>query len=275
MSQPEKQATETQAMYEAPQPHHEAAVEEPARLGPFARLTGTLLSPGETFADINRKPTWIAPMIIAIVTVLASTFFFQWRVNPDWDSIMRNQIKKQMERSNQSLTEEQMQQQVNFAKGIAKFSPLIGAVVTPVIYVILAGVFALGLMFIQAKTTFKKVLSVVAWSSAATVVVATIVTMASLMVRDEESLRSIDPTQSAGIVPSNLAAFLSSDTPAVIKSLAGSIDIFTLWVLILLAIGFAAIAGARKITTSKTATVVFGFWAVYVLLKMGWAAAFG
>ena len=275
MSQPEKQATDTQAMYEAPPLHHEAAVEEPARLGPFARLTGTLLSPGETFADVNRKPTWIAPMIIAICTVLASTVFFQWRVNPDWDSIMRNQIKKRMERSNQTLTEEQMQQQVNFAKGIAKFSPLIGAVVTPVIYVVLAGIFALGLMFIQAKTTFKKILSVVSWSCAATAIVATIVTMASLMVRDEESLRSIDPTQSAGIVPSNLAAFLSSETPAVIKSLAGSIDIFTIWVLILLTIGFAAIAGARKITTSKTATVVFGFWAVYVLIKMGWAAAFG
>lgn len=275
MSHPEEQPMDTQPMSEAPQPHHEPAAEEPARIGPLGRLTGTLFSPGETFADINRKPTWIAPMIIAVVTVLASTFFFQWRVNPDWDSIMRNQIKKQMERSNQSLTEEQMQQQVNFAKGIAKFSPLIGAVVTPIFYVLLAGVFALGLMFIQAKTTFKKVLSVVAWSSAATAVVATIVTMASLMVRDEDSLRSIDPTQSAGIVPSNLAAFLSSETPAVIKSLAGSIDIFTLWALILLTIGFAAIAGARKITTSKTATVVFGFWAVYVLLKMGWAAAFG
>jgi hypothetical protein len=275
MSQPEKQAMDTQAMYEAPPQHHQAAVEEPARLGPFARLTGTLLSPGETFADVNRKPTWIAPMIIAIVTVLASTFFFQWRVKPDWDSILRNQITKRMEKSNQSLTEEQMQQQVNIGKSIAKFSPLIATVVTPVIYVVLAGIFALGLIFIQAKTTFKKILSVVAWSCAATAVVATIVTMASLMVKDEEGLRSIDPTQPAGIVPSNLAAFLPSETPAVIQSLAGSIDIFTIWVLILFTIGFAAIAGARKITTSKTATVVFGFWAVYVLVKMGWAAAFG
>lgn len=275
MSEPENQTPDTTPVYGAPQQQDQAAVEEPARLGPFARLTGTLLSPGETFADVNRKPTWIAPMIIAIATVLASTFFFQWRVNPDWDSIMRNQIKKQMERSNQTLTEEQMQQQVSFAKGIAKFSPIIGAVVTPIFYVILAGIFALGLMFIQAKTTFKKILSVVAWSSAATGIVATIVTMASLMVRDEEGLRSIDPTQSAGIVPSNLAAFLPSDTSAVIKSVAGSLDIFSIWFLILLTIGFAAIAGSRKITTGKTATVVFGFWAVYVLLKVGWAAAFG
>jgi hypothetical protein len=188
---------------------------------------------------------------------------------------MRSQIKKRLERSNQSLTEEQMQQQVGFAKNIAKFSPIIAAVFTPIIYVICALIFMLGLIFIQAKTTFKKILSVVAWSFAATGIVATVVTMASLLVRDEEGLRSIDPTQSAGIVPSNLAAFLPSETSAVIKSLAGSLDIFTIWILILLSIGFASIAGSRKITTGKAATVVFGFWAVFVLIKLGWAAAFG
>lgn len=275
MSQPEDQMPDATPTYGAPHPQDQPRVEEPARLGPLARLTGTLLSPGETFADVNRKPTWIAPIIIAIATVLASTFFFQWRVHPDWDSIMRNQMKKQMERSNQSLTEDQMQQRVEVGKTIAKFSPIIAAVFTPIIYVILAGIFALGLMFIQAKTTFKKILSVVAWSGAAIGIVSTVVTMASLMVRDEESLRSIDPTQSAGIVPSNLAAFLSSNTSAAIKSVAGSLDIFTIWTLILLSIGFASIAGSRKITAGKTATVVFGFWLVFVLIKVGWAAAFG
>ena len=275
MSQPEDQIPEAIPMYGAPHQQDQPRVEEPARLGPLARLTGTLLSPGETFADVNRKPTWIAPMIIAIATVLASTFFFQWRVHPDWDSIMRNQIKKRMERSNQSLTEEQMQQQVAFSKSIAKFFPIIGAIVTPIIYVILAGIFALGLMFIQAKTTFKKILSVIAWSCAAVGIIATVVTMASLMVRDEEGLRSIDPTQSAGIVPSNLAVFLPSTASAVLKAVAASLDIFTIWILILLSIGFASIAGSRKIKTGNTATVVFGFWAVYVLLKIGWAAAFG
>lgn len=275
MSERENQTPDTTPVYIVPQPQDQPIVEDPARLGPVARLTGTLLSPGETFADVNRKPTWIAPMIIAVATVLASSFFFQWRVHPDWDSIFRNQIKKRMERTNQSLTEEQMQQQVSISKSIAKFFPIIGAVFTPVVYVIFAGIFALGLMFIQAKTTFKKILSVVAWSCAATGIVATLVTVASLMVRDEEGLRSIDPTQSAGIVPSNLAAFLPSDTSAVIKSVAGSLDIFTIWILILFSIGFAAIAGSRKITTGKAATVVFGFWAVFVLLKVGWAAVFG
>jgi len=275
MSAPENQTNEPAPSYAAPQSHEAAPPEEPARLGPFSRLTGALLSPGETFTDVNRKPTWLAPMIIAIVTVIASTLFFQWRVHPDWDQTFRTQFKKQAEKRNQQITDDQMNTQVKVATTFAKFAPIVAAVVTPIFYLILAGIFALGLMMIQAKTTYKKILSVIAWSFAATSIVATLVTMASLMVRDEESLRSIDPTQAAGIVPTNLAAFLPSETSAVIKSLAASIDIFTIWLLILLTIGFAAIAGSKKITTGKAATVVFGFWAVFVLIKVGWVAAFG
>lgn len=274
MSEIENQTPEPSPSNGAPQPH-EQAVEEPARLGPVSRLTGTLLSPGETFADVNRKPTWLAPMIIAVLTVVASSFFFTWRVHPNWDEITRTQIKKRMEKSNQSLTEEQMQQQVNIGKTIAKFYPLIGAVFTPIVYLIVAGVFALGMMLIQAKTTFKKILSVVSWTFAAMGILGTIVMMASLMVRDEEGLRNIDPTQPSGIVPTNLAVFLASEASPVIKAIAGSLDIFSIWILILLSIGFAAIAGSRKITTGKAASVVFGFWLVFVLVKVGWAAMFG
>jgi hypothetical protein len=276
MDQPDVKTEAGAPAYGAPHPPQDIpVVQEPARLGPLQRLIGTLFSPGETFEDVNRKPTWIAPILIAMITVLASTFFFQWYVKPDWDQIMRSQIKKRMERSGQTLTEEQLQQQVGFGKTIAKFAPVIAVVVTPVIYLILAGVYALGLMFIQAKTTFLKILSVVAWSNAATGIVATVVTWSSLFVRDEEGLRSIDPTKPETVVPSNLAAFLDPGTSAPIRALAGSLDIFTIWILVLLIIGFAAIAGSRKITTGKTATVVFGIWVVWVLIKVGWAAVFG
>jgi hypothetical protein len=276
MSEIENQTPEPSPLSGAP-PHRDdqAIVEEPARLGPLSRLTGTLLSPGETFVDVNRKPTWLAPMIIAVVTVVAASFFFTWRVHPNWEEITRTQIKKRMEKSNQSLTEEQIQQQVNIGKTIAKFYPLIGAAFTPVIYLIVAGIFALGMMLIQAKTTFKKILSVVSWTFAAMGILSTIVMMASLMVRDEEGLRNIDPTQPSGIVPTNLAVFLASDASPVIKAIAGSLDVFSIWILILLSIGFAAIAGSRKITTGKAATVVFGFWLVFVVIKVGWAAMFG
>jgi hypothetical protein len=275
MSEIENQTPDAAPSNGAPHPHEQVAVEEPARLGPLSRLTGTLLSPGETFADVNRRATWLAPVIIAVITVVAASVFFTWRVHPNWDEITRTQIKKQLDKTNQSLPEEQMEQRVNIGKTIAKYYPLIGAIVTPIGYVIIAGIFALGMMLIQAKTTFKKILSVVCWTFAAMGVLQAIVMMASLMVRDEEGLRNIDPTQPSGIVPTNLAVFLASDASAVIKAVAGSLDVFSIWTLILLSIGFAAIAGSRKITTGKAASVVFGFWLVFVVIKVGWAAMFG
>ncbi|HST21890.1 MAG TPA: hypothetical protein VLR90_12270, partial [Blastocatellia bacterium] len=72
--------------------------------------------------------------------------------------------------------------------------------------------------------------------------------------------------------PTNLAAFLPSDASRVLSAIAASIDVFTIWYLILLSIGFAVIAGTKKFKTSKTATLVFGAYAVWVLVKIGFAA---
>jgi Yip1 domain len=275
MSEPESQIQGEAPAYGAPQSHDPQVPEEPARLGPIQRLGGTLFSPGETFEDVNRKPTFVVPIIIAMIVAVASTTFFEWRVKPDWDQIMRAQAKKRIEKSGQSATEEQIQQQVSIGKAIAKFAPLIAVVVTPIIYVILAGIYALGMMFIQAKTTFKKILSVVSWTSAATGIVGAIVSIAALMVRDPSELRTLDPSQFGSIAPTNMGAFLASDTAAALGALARSLDVFTIWWLILLSIGFAAIAGSRKITSGKTGAMVFGFWAVLVVVKVAWAAMFG
>jgi hypothetical protein len=112
----------------------------------------------------------------------------------------------------------------------------------------------------------------VAWSWCATVLVYNIVVTASLMVRDSESFRDFNLADPAGIVPTNLAVALPSETSPALASLAASIDIFSIWFLILLSIGFAAIAGSRRFKTSKTATLVFGMWAIWVLIKVGFAA---
>lgn len=276
MNQPDAQIETSAPAYDShPRPQDVPVVQEPARLGPLQRLVGTLFSPGETFEDLNRKPTWVAPILIAMVTVLASTLFFEWRVKPNWDQIMLSETRKRVQKSGQTVSEEQIQQQASIGAMFAKFSPLLAVVFMPVFYVVLAGIFALGLMFIQAKTTFKKILSVISWSGAATGIVGLLVTVAVLFVRDPAEIRNLNPSEFGNIVPSNIGAFLSSDTSAVIRSIASSLDVFTIWWLILLSMGFAAIAGSRKITSGKTGAMVFGFWLVFVLLKVGWAAAFG
>ena len=73
--------------------------------------------------------------------------------------------------------------------------------------------------------------------------------------------------------PTNLGAFLSpTDTNAALYSLATSLDAITIWTLVLLGMGTAIVAGVKR-TSGYIA--VFGWWALFVLIGVGWAAAMG
>jgi Yip1 domain len=288
MSQPKNQANDDAPSYGAPATHsryEQAPPQEPARIGWAGRLIGTLFSPGETFEDVNRKPTWLAPFIISVAITLAGSAFFEWRVKPDWDKFFQTMVEKRLGQPLKELPPDQQAQinkQLEWQKKFAKtdFSSPLSILITVgkfavyfiFAFLIPAGVFALGLMFMQAKTTFKKILSVVAWSWCATTLVYSIVVAASLMVRDRESFRDFNLADPAGILPTNLAVILPSGTSPFLSSIAGSLDIFTIWYLILLAIGFAAIAGAKNFKPGRTATLVFGIWVVWILVKAGFAS---
>ncbi|MBI3654164.1 MAG: YIP1 family protein [Acidobacteria bacterium] len=272
MEQPEDQNDNSAPLYSAPPVHPPEAPEEPARMRWFQRFFGVLISPGETFADVNRKPTIIAPILIAIAIAIIGASFFSWRVKPDWERFVREGIKKQEAKSGQTFPPEQVEAQVKGTVFVGKIFPVIAAIITPIGYVILAGVYALGMMLIQAKATFKKILSVVAWSNCAVSVVGTVVLAASLMARDRESLNQINPMQPGSITATNLSLLLPEGSSAAITALASSFDLFTIWVLIVLSIGLAAIAGSRKIKTGKTATLVFGIWFLWILIGAGLAS---
>ena len=95
-------------------PQASTAEPETARLGPLQRLTGVLFSPGETFADINRKPTFVTPIIIAMIMALIGSIVFSMRVKVDWDRLVRDKIRERVEQSGGTMpNEEQIQQQIN------------------------------------------------------------------------------------------------------------------------------------------------------------------
>ena len=248
---------------------------EPAKLNFMQRLIGIIFSPGATFEDINRKPTWLMSVIISMLLVVCGTLIFNMTAKPDWDRIFRTQIKKQSEKSGQSMTPDQVEQRIEFSKRLVPFFPAIAAVFMPIIYILVAGIMALGMMLIQGQTTFKKILSVVSWSWTGTTLVQSVVGIVAVLVQDQETLNNIDPTQGVSIVPSHLGAFLPDGTSGAVMAAASSIDVFSIWYLIILSIGLAAIAGSRKITAKKTGMMVFGFWFVFVLVKVAWRALVG
>jgi hypothetical protein len=246
---------------------------EPAKLGPLARLTGVLFSPGETFHDIGVKPTVIFPIIISILLSIGGYYFFMWRAQPNMDAIIAAQVKKGP--GGQNMNEEQVQQAVQRGKSWSKVITPIFLVAGPAILAFfLAGLYALGMMMIQAKTTFMKIVSVVSWTYASVGIVGLIVTVAVLMVQDTETLKSLDPSRFGNIVPTNLGSLVDVKSSA-LRSLLTSIDVFSIWRIILLSIGLAAIAGSKKVKSSKTAMIVVSLWVVGVLIGVGWASIFG
>ena len=73
----------------------------------------------------------------------------------------------------------------------------------------------------------------------------------------------------------NVGAFLGTGTPLWMQRLGGSLDLFSFWCMILIAIGMAAVAGRSKMTFGKALGVILFPWALYVILRTGSAAAFG
>jgi hypothetical protein len=56
-------------------------------------------------------------------------------------------------------------------------------------------------------------------------------------------------------------------------SLLGSLDLFSFWTMILMALGYSA-TSPKKISVGSAFFTVFACWALYVLCKVGLAAAF-
>ena len=69
----------------------------------------------------------------------------------------------------------------------------------------------------------------------------------------------------------NIGAYMSADSPAALRALGSSIDLFSLWILVLLAIGVSA--AGRKVSFGKAFTGIFSLWALLVCLKVAAAAA--
>lgn len=227
-------------------------------LGFFGRLAGVFISPGETFADIARKPDFIAPLILSIVAAIAYTESMLAKIG------MERMMQTAMQQSKQqvTLTPEQMQQQVKIG---TIFTHIAGALGSPIFLIIVA---ALGLLFINAffgaKAGFKTAFSVACYASMVSLI-STGMSIAMVFFGDPEHFNPQNP------VPTNPGFFMNPlESSKPLLALAGSIDIFSFWLMALFGIGFSHASG-RKAKSLSVFFCFFGVWLVYILGKVGLA----
>jgi hypothetical protein len=118
--------------------------------------------------------------------------------------------------------------------------------------------------FYASEVTFKQSLSIVAWTFVATALVSQPLTLLVMFLKGDWNINPQDALQA------NLGLLLDPQTAAKpLLSLLSSLDLFSFWIMFLLATGFGI--ASRKATGSALWGVVIP-WAIFVLCKAGWAA---
>ena len=164
------------------------------------------------------------------------------------------------------MTPFQREEAVVQARKIGTVGIYAGSAFSPTLTV-LAAAFFLWLAFKVAGTSppFKGTLAVVAHGMLP-VLLAPLLLLPALVAR-----APVDPMGLGRLLPSNLGAFLPDQASPVLLALATSIDLFSIWAVVLLTLGMATLTGASK---RRAATVVGLLWLAQVcLLRIAPAAA--
>ena len=243
-----------------------AAPQAPQSIGAFGRVIGAIINPRPTFEDIARKPSWLVPLLVLIILQCGITAIFGQRVG--WRAFMEKQIAQNAsaQRRMEQLPPDQRQriidQQVKFAPifgyvGVIVGVPVVSLIVAAIFMGIFNGISGAGLGF---KTSF----GIVAHSYMPGLIGA-LLGILILYVKPPDQI------DIQNLVASNVGAVLSSDSAKWLQSLGGSLDIFSFWIIGLMAFGYS-VARPKKISMSTGLTWIIIVWAVYVLCKVGLTA---
>jgi hypothetical protein len=233
---------------------------QPQSMGEIGRLTGIIWEPKPVFEDLAARPRWWAPIIL--LTILSIVFVTTFSRRVGIDTFARQQLDKQFQTNPQmaQLTAEQRDRTMSLTLAITKYSMFGGAVVGIALSTLLTAAIMLALMnwLGGAGLKFKQVFSVTAYSFVPSGI-SSVLTLVVMLLKNPEDFDLQHP------LPTNLGAFLSTQTtPKWLLGLAGSFDLFTIWVMLLLALGFSVVA--KRLSFGKSLTLILIPWALFVLI---------
>ncbi len=226
------------------------------------RLGGIFISPAEILADVVRKPDFVAPLITCVLAAIAFTETMLAKIG--MERIVRTSLEQSGKAS--SMSPEQLDQYVRQGAKVGGVLTHIASVVgTPIFLLIIAGVGLLLLnSFFSQPVKFKTVFSLVSYSYLVTLLGA-FMAIVLIFFGDPERFNPANPT------PTTVGFFLIPGKVAKpLYAVASSFDLFTIWFLVLVAIGLAEATG-RKTKPLPIFLSYVGLWCGWVIVKAGLA----
>jgi hypothetical protein len=230
----------------------------------FAAFTNLYFEPRAAFEKLLQRPRFYIPLALWLVLTLVFTAVWMAKVDPH--AYMRTQIEEsgRADKMPPEQLESTVEAQARFFPVMAWVGPF---VFLPVSLLAIAAIYLFVFRFLfGGDVTFGQSAAILGWSFVAVGLVTTPLTLLVLWLKDDWTL---DPRYA---LQANLSLLL--DKAAVAKplySLAESLDLFSFWILFLMAAGYGV---ANRKTTGWALGGVIGVWAVYVLGKAGLAAIF-
>ena len=222
----------------------------------FDKIIGIFTSPRETFESINQNPSWIVPFFIG----LAFFLIFQYTTV---DIQMADQIAKFEARD---LPAAQLEAARAQTQGFAKYLGfIIGPMAILVIWVIYAALFLLfGNFMIGGETSFKKIFSVVAWSS---LIGSISVVLLTFLITSKGTTHGIGMDLSLLLTTPAVGA-----EPGLLYLILSKFDLFVIWQVILWIIGLSV---AYNTTTNKAAAPILTLWGIWIVVSVAFASILG
>jgi hypothetical protein len=246
-----------------------AAPSQTAALTQMQRVTNIFAAPSKTFNDIrDHSRSWWMPFII--LSVVGYLFFAVIYTKVGMQQVVDNQTHlspKAEERLAQATPEQREfsnKLSVGITEGVFIGGPILVLIITAVGSLVLWGTINFGF---GGKAKYGAVFSIWMFASLPGIVKPILgsIVIFTGMAPESFNIKNYAPT--------NIAALLMNplETNAALYSLATSIDIVTIWTLVLAGIGTATVAGTKR---SAGYIAVFGWWAIITLVSAGAAAAF-
>lgn len=225
----------------------------PAPLGLVSRIVGIVISPRETFERIVAHPQWLGMLLVVIVVSAGASFWFL--STAVGQQAMLDQQVKSTEAFGIQLDDAALQQMEAQAPMMRYLTLASTIVVTPVMLLIVAGIlFGVFSAILGGGASFKHVF--------ATVVHANVISLLGQVFT--YPLSYLRQSMSGA---TNLGALLPMlPEGSFVARLAGMIDLFIVWWVLVLAIGLA-VAYRRK-----TQPIAIALLAVYAVIAVGIAA---
>ena len=237
--------------------------EEPPADSFLSRAIGMFISPGRAFESIARRPDFLVPLLAMVFLSIAGTETFLAKIGIA--PIL--QWAFEHNRRTSSMSPSDIQALVQKTAPIYTMMAHVTAVLWVPFLTLLIALIGLGMLrwIFGVDMSFKLAFSIPSYAYLINLPFS-VITFLIIFVGDPEHFASNPQNPS----PTSVGFFMSPEGSKPLLALGSALEIFTLWYMVLLGIGFSEASG-KKVKPATIFFIFFGFWLVWTLAKMGLA----